>query len=266
MTSIVRAPRSRASLASARAPWSRARRPQEVAAALETTQSIAVRSGGHCFAGRSSTTGTLIDVGPMDTVTVAGELATIGAGARLGAVYDALAAHGRTVVAGCGPTVGISGLAARRRDRDPRPPARAHERPARVRAGGARRRAHRRVRCRAPPRPVLGAARRRRRALRRADAAHAADASRGDDDRVRPDAAARAGAERDRAVAAVGTVRARGAGRQPARDRRRGAHLRRLPRLPRRGGRPARALRRPRADRGARVPRRQAVARRQRPG
>ena len=46
----------------------------------------------------------------MDEITLDGELATIGAGARLGNIYDALAAHGRTIVAGCGPTVGISGL------------------------------------------------------------------------------------------------------------------------------------------------------------
>ena len=36
--------------------------------------------------------------------------ATIGAGARLGQVYSALHAHGRTLPAGCGPTVGITGL------------------------------------------------------------------------------------------------------------------------------------------------------------
>jgi FAD/FMN-containing dehydrogenase len=35
----------------------------------------------------------------------------VGAGARLGDIYDALAAHGRTIAAGCGPTVGIAGLA-----------------------------------------------------------------------------------------------------------------------------------------------------------
>ena len=55
---------------------------------------LAVRSGGHCFAGRSSTEGVLIDVSPMDAVVVGEGRATIGAGARLGAVYDALAAHG----------------------------------------------------------------------------------------------------------------------------------------------------------------------------
>src|SRR3954471_18060606 len=72
---------------------------------------LAVRSGGHCFAGRSSTTGLLIDVGPMSEIEVAGERATIGAGAKLGSIYDALAAQGRAIAAGCGPDVGIAGLA-----------------------------------------------------------------------------------------------------------------------------------------------------------
>jgi FAD/FMN-containing dehydrogenase len=72
---------------------------------------IAVRSGGHCFAGRSSTTGLLIDVSPMNEVALHGDIAVIGAGAKLGAVYDALAAQGRTIAAGCGPEVGIAGLA-----------------------------------------------------------------------------------------------------------------------------------------------------------
>jgi FAD/FMN-containing dehydrogenase len=68
------------------------------------------RSGGHCFAGRSSTEGVVIDVSPMNTVSVDGEMATIGAGARLGDVYRALGAYGLTIPAGCGPTVGIAGL------------------------------------------------------------------------------------------------------------------------------------------------------------
>jgi FAD/FMN-containing dehydrogenase len=71
---------------------------------------LAVRSGAHCFAGGSSTSGLLVDVGPMRSVTVADGTATVGAGARLGDVYDALAAHGVTIAAGCGPTVGIAGL------------------------------------------------------------------------------------------------------------------------------------------------------------
>ena len=71
---------------------------------------VAPRSGGHCFAGRSSSTGIVIDVSPMDSVSVADGVMTVGAGARLGAVYDALDAHGLTIAAGCGPTVGIAGL------------------------------------------------------------------------------------------------------------------------------------------------------------
>lgn len=71
---------------------------------------MAVRGGGHCFAGRSSTTGVVIDTGPMTGVEIDGDRAVIGAGTRLAEVYDVLAAHGRTIPAGCGPTVGIAGL------------------------------------------------------------------------------------------------------------------------------------------------------------
>ena len=80
------------------------------ALALARGRRVAVRSGGHCFAGRSSTDGVLIDVGPMEAVEPEGELVRIGAGARLGQVYDALDAVGRTIAGGCGPEVGIAGL------------------------------------------------------------------------------------------------------------------------------------------------------------
>jgi FAD/FMN-containing dehydrogenase len=65
---------------------------------------------GHCFAGRSSTQGVVIDVTPMRSVSVSDGVATVGAGTRLGDVYDALAEHDLTIPAGCGPSVGISGL------------------------------------------------------------------------------------------------------------------------------------------------------------
>ncbi len=68
------------------------------------------RSGGHCFAGTSSTAGMVIDVTPMRSVSVAGGVTTIGAGARLGEVYEALDGEGLTIPAGCGPDVGIAGL------------------------------------------------------------------------------------------------------------------------------------------------------------
>lgn len=85
--------------------------PADVVAALRDNDlPVAVRGGGHCFAGRSSTTGLVIDVGPMAGVEVDGDRAVVGAGTRLAEVYDTLAAHGRTIPAGCGPTVGIAGL------------------------------------------------------------------------------------------------------------------------------------------------------------
>jgi FAD/FMN-containing dehydrogenase len=70
----------------------------------------ATRSGGHSVAGRSATEGIVIDVTPMSSVSVQGDVATVGAGARLGHLYDALAEHGLTIPAGCGPSVGIAGL------------------------------------------------------------------------------------------------------------------------------------------------------------
>ena len=84
--------------------------PEDVLAAAAVGLPVAARSGGHCFAGRSTTTGVVIDIGPLDDVSVADGLATVGAGARLGKVYDALLEHGVTIPAGCGPDVGIAGL------------------------------------------------------------------------------------------------------------------------------------------------------------
>jgi FAD/FMN-containing dehydrogenase len=82
-----------------------------LAHARTTGDRLVPRGGGHCFAGRSSTDGILLDLAGLDRITVADNgIATIGAGARLRQVYEALAAHGRTLPAGCGPTVGIAGL------------------------------------------------------------------------------------------------------------------------------------------------------------
>jgi FAD/FMN-containing dehydrogenase len=88
--------------------------PADVAATLAVAGRLdlpmAIRSGGHSVAGRSSTDGVVLDVTPMGSVAVAGEVATVGAGVRLGQLYDALADHGLTIPAGCGPSVGIAGL------------------------------------------------------------------------------------------------------------------------------------------------------------
>ena len=70
------------------------------------------RSGGHSYAGYSTTTGLVLDVTRMNTVNVdAGtRTAIVGAGTRLIDVYAALAQHGMALPAGSCPTVGIAGL------------------------------------------------------------------------------------------------------------------------------------------------------------
>ncbi len=83
---------------------------ETVALAVRSGLPTASRSGGHCFAGCSSSTGIVIDVTPMRSVTLSGDVATIGAGARLGDVYDSLNEHDRTIPAGSCPLVGIAGL------------------------------------------------------------------------------------------------------------------------------------------------------------
>ncbi|MFD8492218.1 FAD-binding oxidoreductase [Amycolatopsis sp. NPDC059657] len=81
----------------------------DVVAAM--TRGVVPRGGGHCFAGRSSS-GVVLDMSGLDRISVTGrpQIATIGAGARLGQVYAALHTYGRTIPAGCGDTVGIAGL------------------------------------------------------------------------------------------------------------------------------------------------------------
>ena len=176
---------------------------------------VAARSGGHCFAGRSSTTGMVIDVGPLDSVSVSDGVATIGAGAKLGAVYDALLVHGVTIAAGCGPEVGIAGLTLGgglgimgRREGLTCDQLLGAEL---VLADGRRRDVRRGARAGA----VLGAARRRRRAFRDRHGVHVPHRGRARGDRLRPALGARD--DRSRAgVAGVGARRAGRARRQPA--------------------------------------------------
>ena len=71
---------------------------------------LETRAGGHSFAAHSSTRGVLLDVTPMRSVSVAGGVATVGAGARLGEVYEALQEHDLAIPGGTCPPVGVAGL------------------------------------------------------------------------------------------------------------------------------------------------------------
>jgi len=90
------------------------REPADAAATIAFARRFgletAVRSGGHCFARRSFTSGVVIDVSSLRSVSVAGGVATVGAGPRLGDWYESLAAEQLTIAGGCGPSVGIAGL------------------------------------------------------------------------------------------------------------------------------------------------------------
>ncbi|MFG3256205.1 FAD-binding oxidoreductase [Streptomyces sp. NPDC048172] len=90
--------------------------PQDVRECLEFARRheipVAIRSGGHSYAGWSGGKGKLVvDVQRMAKVRASGRRATVGAGAKLIDVYEELAAHKRTIPAGSCPTVGVSGLA-----------------------------------------------------------------------------------------------------------------------------------------------------------
>ncbi|MEV2216352.1 FAD-binding oxidoreductase [Streptomyces sp. NPDC050997] len=72
---------------------------------------VAIRNGGHSYAGWSSGNGRLIiDVSKLNRVRASGGSAVVGAGSKLIDVYRALAAKGVTIPAGSCPTVGVSGL------------------------------------------------------------------------------------------------------------------------------------------------------------
>ncbi|MFF0001356.1 FAD-binding oxidoreductase [Streptomyces avermitilis] len=72
---------------------------------------VAIRNGGHSYAGWSSGNGRLIlDVSKLNKTRASGGTAVVGAGSKLIDVYRALAAKGVTIPAGSCPTVGVSGL------------------------------------------------------------------------------------------------------------------------------------------------------------
>jgi FAD/FMN-containing dehydrogenase len=71
---------------------------------------LAIRSGGHSFAGYSTTKGLVADLSRLSTVGLTDETATVEAGARLGSVYQKLWDAGRAVPFGSCLTGGVSGL------------------------------------------------------------------------------------------------------------------------------------------------------------
>jgi FAD/FMN-containing dehydrogenase len=79
--------------------------------AAKTGVRIVARSGGHSYGGYSTTSGVVVDLSRLTAVHLDGSRAVVGAGARLGNVYQALGAHGRAIPAGTCPSVGIGGHA-----------------------------------------------------------------------------------------------------------------------------------------------------------
>ncbi|GAA4045189.1 FAD-binding oxidoreductase [Streptomyces shaanxiensis] len=72
---------------------------------------VAIRNGGHSYAGWSSGNNRLIiDVSKLNRIRASGNTAVVGAGSKLIDVYRALAAKGVTIPAGSCPSVGVSGL------------------------------------------------------------------------------------------------------------------------------------------------------------
>lgn len=71
---------------------------------------FAIRGGGHSYTGFSSSHGLLLDLGLLQQIRLDGQLATIGAGAKLGDVYATLGREGRSIPAGSCVSVGIAGL------------------------------------------------------------------------------------------------------------------------------------------------------------
>jgi len=71
---------------------------------------LTLRNGGHSYGGWSAGEGLVADLSGMADVTLDGDTAAIGAGARLVDVYETLGSQGVAIGAGSCPTVGFSGL------------------------------------------------------------------------------------------------------------------------------------------------------------
>ena len=69
------------------------RTPEDVVEALAVARrsdtAVTARSGGHCFDGGSSSSGVVLEVGPMNAASISGGAVTVGAGARLAKLTSA---------------------------------------------------------------------------------------------------------------------------------------------------------------------------------
>ena len=80
--------------------------------ATKTGVHIVARSGGHSYGGYSTVAnGVVVDLQRLKSVTVSLGRGLVGAGARLGNIYNGLGAHGLAIPAGTCPSVGIGGHA-----------------------------------------------------------------------------------------------------------------------------------------------------------
>ncbi|MEU5281528.1 FAD-binding protein [Streptomyces asoensis] len=71
---------------------------------------LALRSGGHSYAGYSTGPGLVLDTSSLNTATVGGGLALFGAGVKGGQAHLALAAAGAGLPLGRCPTIGLAGV------------------------------------------------------------------------------------------------------------------------------------------------------------
>ncbi len=81
-----------------------------LAHALSQGLDFCLRSGGHSYVGASTGSGLVIDVGPLNSVQLEGEVAVVGAGATLADVYGTLIPQGRCVASGSCLSVGVTGI------------------------------------------------------------------------------------------------------------------------------------------------------------
>lgn len=83
-----------------------------LAFAAESNLKVGIRSGGHCFEGHGLIeNGMLLDLSALNTLALRGSQVDIGPGAKLGGVYQQLAAQNRLLPAGSCAGVGVAGLA-----------------------------------------------------------------------------------------------------------------------------------------------------------